>query len=221
MTAPTKEAMNRPKNNITEMRYQAGNEIWDEVETNASTCANYINDRYSIIDKETGQPVVISSRELVECGTWHHHEMTTILKQFEDDAFEQMTWAVEAEEPENTTCEHLDNLSTVEWTSAPVGRDEFITEIEKLGKSSLAQEAILHRAFKYLQTIPDVTCQETATQEVQSIAKVKHYIDSEWVAEGRRAFHVYQLMMKGRGQGFDKRDTNKLQRQTMAMEMDE
>ncbi|KAJ4314672.1 hypothetical protein N0V94_006353 [Neodidymelliopsis sp. IMI 364377] len=210
MTTPTKEAMSRLKNNMTEMRYQAGNEIWDEIETNASTCANYINDRYSITDKKTGQPVVVSSRELVECGTWHHHEMTTILKRFEDDAFEQMTWAVEAEESENTIYGHLNNASTVEWTSAPVGRDEFIAEIEKLGKSSLAQEAILHRAFKYLQTIPDVTCQEAAVQEVQSIAKVKHCIDSEWVAEGNRAFNIYLLMMKGRGQGFDRRNTNEL-----------
>lgn len=211
MKTPTELAMDSLKTHMVQARHDAVEEIKDGMRDCIDNCAEDLNKKYYIINRQTHQPVVLRGRELMNTisdSEWYQHGMIELLKQNEDDAFERMTWIVEPEHVP-TECLPTNRFSAgrpevpIPATCLPVGRDQYIRGIEELGKSSLAQEAILHKAFRYLQKIPEVVDRETAAQEAQSIAKVKHFVHSQWVREREKAHHMYVLLMKGRGRGLD------------------
>ncbi|XPT03164.1 hypothetical protein M3J09_012265 [Ascochyta lentis] len=227
MKTPTEKAMNNLKESMVQMRHDAVEEIKDGLRACIDECADHIYEKYEVTDRQTRQPVVLEGCKLMETisdSEWYQHGMLELLKQNEDDAFEQMTWIVEPEDapvgctPTDRTT--ADPPSTMILTTClPVGRDQYMRGIEELGKASLAQHAILHKACQHLQTIPDVVNYDTAAQEAHSIAKLKQFIHTQWVAEARKAHYVYGLLMRGRGRGIDCQATSVLQQQMAHMNL--
>lgn len=227
MKTPTKRAMDFLKNSMVQMRHDAVEEIKDGMRTCIDHCAENIHERYIVIDRQTQQSVELKGRDLMNTisdSEWYQHEILELLKQNEDDALEQVAWIAESEDaPTGCAPDERFTLNLpdqpIPTTRLPVGRDQYIQGIEELGKSSLAQDVVLRRAFEYLKQVPTVVDQETAAREAQSIAKVQHLVHNEWVREARKAQYVYGLLMRGSGRGVHDQATGALQDQIADMDI--
>ncbi|KAJ4345006.1 hypothetical protein N0V95_005997 [Ascochyta clinopodiicola] len=223
MRLSAEKAMNDLKEYMVQMRHDAVEEIKDGLRVCIDSCADHICEEYDVIDKQTRKPVELKGSILMEAisdSEWYQHGMIELLKRNEDDAFEQMTWILEPRKaaPTDDTTTGLPRNAMLP-ACLPVGRDQYIQGIEQLNKATLAQHEILHKAFQCLQMIPDVVNYETAAHEAHDIAMLKQFMHTRWVAEMRKAHHMYALLMRGRGRGMGDQVTGVLQ-QMADMELD-
>ena len=227
MKTPTDKALEALRESMVQTRHDAVEEIKDGMRECIHDLADHIFEKYIIIDKRTQQPVNDEDCDLmapISDSEWYQHEILELLKRNEDDALEQMAWVVEPEiAPDGCTPEDrfvADPLGLpIPSTCLPVGSHQYIQGIEELGRASVAQEDVLRKAFKYLQTMPNVVSQETAAQEAQAISKVKHIIHTQWLRAAQKAQHVYTLLMRGRGSGMEDLATSMVQQHVTDMDM--
>ena len=228
MKTPTEKAMEALREHMVQTRHDAVEEIKDGMRERIHELADDIFEKHIVLNKQTRQQVEPRDCDLmkpISDSGWYQHDIIELLKRNEDDALEQMAWIAE---PENAPdgCAPEDRFTRdppgfpIPSTCLPVGRDQYVKVVEELGRSSLAQEAVLRRAFEYLQTVPEVVDQETAAQEAQSIAKVKHLAYTQWVREAKKAQHIYTLLMGGRESGVHDRTMGHFQQQAADMDMD-
>jgi hypothetical protein len=227
METPTDKALEVLRESMVQMRHDAVEEIKDGMRECVHDLAGHIFEKYIVIDKQTQQPVNEENCDLmasISDSEWYQHEILELLKRNEDDALEQMAWIAEPEiAPDGCAPEErfvADSLDfPIPSTCFPVGSHQYIQGIEELGRTAVEQEDVLRKAFKYLQTMPNVVSQEIAAQEAQAISKVKHLIHTQWLREARKAQHVYTLLMRGRGNGMEDLATTMAQQQMAGIDM--
>ncbi|KZM23865.1 uncharacterized protein EKO05_0011450 [Ascochyta rabiei] len=205
MKSPAKKAMDDLKEYMVQMRHDAVEGIQDGLRTCIESCVDRICEEYDVIDKQTRKPVELKGFDLTETirdSEWYQHGIIELLIRNEDDALEQMTWIAKLEDaaPTDETTTDLPRNTTLP-TYPPVGRDQYIQGIEQLRNATLTQQTILHKAFQCLQMIPDVVNYGTAAHEAHDIAMLKQFMHTQWVAEMRKAHHMYTLLMRGHGRG--------------------
>jgi hypothetical protein len=229
MDAATQKAMNKLADQTAQMRHEAVDEINVRIWELISEIARDISENYIVLDKQTDEPVELSTRDLNDMiddsawGQWQH-KMIELLKFNDDVTLDRMQQIVESQHashehaPTNQPTQHP-RSTPIRPSGVPVGHIQCINILDALGRISSSQQAVLRSAIDYLAAVPAVVDQSTAAQEAQAIANMKHLIYAQWAAEASRARHIFSLLMWAHGNGFDDPATDTIQELLTGMDL--
>jgi hypothetical protein len=226
MDTATKKVM---ADQMARMRHEAVDGINEHIRELISEIAEDISKNYIVLDKQTDEPVELSTRDLsdmIDDSSWGQWQdgMIELLKFNDDVTLNRIQQIVESQHasnehaPTNQPTQHPRSTPS-RPSGVPVGHIQCINVLDALVRISSSQQAVLRTAIDYLGRVPEVVDQSTAAQEAQAIAKMKHFVYAQWTAEARKASQIISTLMWAHGNGLDDPATDTIQELLTGMDL--